>query len=1046
MRNLKKFLALVLAMMMTLSLMVTVNAATDSDFTDKDSITENFAEGIEVLKGMGVFEGYPDGSFGPKGEITRAETAAIVYRLATGDWEGTQAHLYKDYQQFDDVASSQWFAGYINYCANAEWIAGYGNGKFGPNDKVTAYQAAAMILRAVGYGKNGEFVGSTWRTQVANVTRSEGLLVNVDKTTYANTMNNFATRELVAEILFQAANIPTVTWTMLNGYNKYTTDLTIAGVARQYRPSLGYMNYGLTYDTGIVLGNQATGEGNTLVGFISETWAAADGGNGNEFIKNGNGSYAYESTADTNITVPFDCKTGLDMFGHKAKVWYDGRTNASGYSIDANNMVEQGANKTYAIFDKAVLSAYVYAEDGDLSVTGAGNGATDALLGAAAIDAGFSAKRGTTANGANGANTSAALSAVYARIDHTKAVTTATATAFGDESPVNMYYLVSNNNGKTVDVAVSLSAEVGVITEKNTTAATQYLTLGTNADNDSEFNNGTAGKIHLKNLTPDSVQTIGTMVTAWQVQGTTAATPPAADYLYQLDAMKTVTKQVSSFTAPTGAGALQLDSTSKDSITEVNFTDGSSMKLSGITVGDQTNSKIISRALPIVINANDTDVNTLNTANAGHAINLKAGVSYTVYEDVLGRFISMTTGSGTSFLYGTFADFEMGALGAGTNKYAITGVDADGKIVANHNLTAVYVDATKTMTKIEGNVDSTYNALTVTKKNYTSHSNQIEEGANTGYMIDEDGQLSPYTGDKMLTTEKWTISSAEVAMGVSRVVSDSKDYLLTENTQFYVVEGSGTATLKVTPYKGIKAFLGNSSSAEIAFTTGDDEVVFWTEEDLYGTTATGKNHHVAKVILSDTNLTRWNSQNLFFSFEADTTGTGLVLPGAGADVKQFKLYSDGKADYYFIDTAAALGGATSMTAETFYTLMPCDEVNGQTVYKAVAQTSAANLSYMEGFNTGVTYNYIAVNNLNFANLTKGTGDLIFNVGNAKICDVQFKEDSTQADSRNEITTLAELNNAISVKNTDPATPVYGVEVAVVYDNNNVALIYITDVT
>ena len=101
---------------------------------------------------------------------------------------------------------------------------------------------------------------------------------------------------------------------------------------------------------------------------------------------------------------------------------------------------------------------------------------------------------------------------------------------------------------------------------------------------------------------------------------------------------------------------------------------------------------------------------------------------------------------------------------------------------------------------------------------------------------------------------------------------------------------------------------------------------------------------------------------------------------------------------------------------------------------------------MEGFNTGVTYNYIAVNNLNFANLTKGTGDLIFNVGNAKICDVQFKEDSTQADSRNEITTLAELNNAISVKNTNPSTPVYGVEVAVVYDNNNVALIYITNVT
>ena len=45
---------------------------------------------------------------------------------------------------------------------------------------------------------------------------------------------------------------------------------------------------------------------------------------------------------------------------------------------------------------------------------------------------------------------------------------TATANATADKSPVNMYYLVSNNSGKTVDVAVTLSAEVGVIAEKNT--------------------------------------------------------------------------------------------------------------------------------------------------------------------------------------------------------------------------------------------------------------------------------------------------------------------------------------------------------------------------------------------------------------------------------------------------------------------------------------------------------------------------------------------------------------------------------------------------
>jgi len=42
---------------------------------------------------------------------------------------------------------------------NAEWIAGYGNDKFGPSGKVTGCQAAAVILRAVGYGKNNEFKG-----------------------------------------------------------------------------------------------------------------------------------------------------------------------------------------------------------------------------------------------------------------------------------------------------------------------------------------------------------------------------------------------------------------------------------------------------------------------------------------------------------------------------------------------------------------------------------------------------------------------------------------------------------------------------------------------------------------------------------------------------------------------------------------------------------------------------------------------------------------------------------------------------------------------
>lgn len=220
MRNLKKFLALVLAMMMTFSLMITANASytANSDFSDAESLTPEFREAVSVLEGLEVFEGYEDGTFKPKNNITRAEVATIVYRLATGDVKGAQANLYKDYATFTDVKADHWAAGYINYCANAEWIAGYGNGKFGPNDQVTGYQAASMILRAVGYGKNKEFVGSGWQVQTANFSRSLGLLKNVDDTTYANTLNQAAPRELVAEILFQAGLINTVVWNQLTGY------------------------------------------------------------------------------------------------------------------------------------------------------------------------------------------------------------------------------------------------------------------------------------------------------------------------------------------------------------------------------------------------------------------------------------------------------------------------------------------------------------------------------------------------------------------------------------------------------------------------------------------------------------------------------------------------------------------------------------------------------------------------------------------------------------------------------------------------------------
>ncbi len=233
----KKLLAMVLALVMTLSLAVSANAA----FKDVKDIDETYAEAVEVLTGMKVFKGYEDGSFLPKNAITRAEVAAIVYRIYTTDVKDTYVKNYETYNKFADMAGAGWAKGYIGYCANAALVKGYPDGNFKPSGKVTGYEVLAMILRAVGYDQKGEFTGADWALHVAEIAEQNKILKNVKGVD----LNAPATRELVSELLFQSIQVPMVSYTAAFGYQNVSLTGDKDKNLLKNNATLGYKNFGL---------------------------------------------------------------------------------------------------------------------------------------------------------------------------------------------------------------------------------------------------------------------------------------------------------------------------------------------------------------------------------------------------------------------------------------------------------------------------------------------------------------------------------------------------------------------------------------------------------------------------------------------------------------------------------------------------------------------------------------------------------------------------------------------------------------------------------
>ena len=214
MKTLKKTLCLVLALVMLFGLCA-ISSSAWVKYDDTDKFTnDTFKEAVDVLDGVGILTGYPDGTFQPAKNVTRAEAAKIITYITIGDGKRADA-LTADKQIYTDVPVNHWAAGYIQYCYAKNIINGMGDGTFDPDGQVTGLQFAKMLLCALGYGVNGEYTDKGWAINAAKDALNYGIFDDyLDGAT-----NTAATREQIALYAFNTLFLEKVTYSaLLGGY------------------------------------------------------------------------------------------------------------------------------------------------------------------------------------------------------------------------------------------------------------------------------------------------------------------------------------------------------------------------------------------------------------------------------------------------------------------------------------------------------------------------------------------------------------------------------------------------------------------------------------------------------------------------------------------------------------------------------------------------------------------------------------------------------------------------------------------------------------
>ena len=339
----KKLLALVLALVMSMSLVTISNAA----FKDADSI--DYKEAVDVMNAVGVFVGDEKGNFNAKENLTREQAAKIIAYLELGS---KAADALPGGATFTDVASSRWSAGFVGYCAQAGIVSGVGDSKFDPAGQLTALQFGKMLLVELGYDAKAEgMVGTDWAINTSKLMAGTKLMDGI-----SGSVNQVLTREKAAQMCLNALEAPMVT------YDTKGSTITVDGTKINFGASVAkYETSTVAKDQNISKEKLTSGEYTVELGeklykdLKKNSTTDAFERPATEWMLKAKSIGTYADAADLSYTATVEIGTiysdlGLSKGIDDSKVTYyeDGRNLSSSWTQDIvkGSKVEKGGNGT----------------------------------------------------------------------------------------------------------------------------------------------------------------------------------------------------------------------------------------------------------------------------------------------------------------------------------------------------------------------------------------------------------------------------------------------------------------------------------------------------------------------------------------------------------------------------------------------------------------------------------------------------------------------------------------------------------------------------